>query len=118
MKFLWNGEASGSRTLFKNANGGLHHFRFINDAGTAVVNTTSSTMTLELYADVKRSAAAVASLSLNDTAVANELTSGYQKEELLQAVMNFGPGTYFAFAKYVNGSVTDISTNYFTVVIR
>lgn len=117
MKFLWNGDADGTRTFYKNANGGTQRFRVLTDVGD-IVDLTGDTTTLEIYADTRRSAAAVASLALNDSMTADELTSGYQLEEFLQAVMTFGPGTYYAFLKNVNGGASLLSTNYFTVVIK
>lgn len=100
--------------LFKGADRVLTNVRLINTDGTPV-NLTGATATLEIYASVDRKAAAVASLTLTTVTAA----AGSMSITPTIANINFGPGTYYMFAKHVvtSGTVVTITKNYFKLVI-
>jgi len=100
--------------LYKGADGAAIIMRVINDDGS-LLDTTGSTVTLELYTDTVRTAASVDSLTPAVTAA----TSGHLTLTPTAASINIGPGIFYAFAKRVvtAGGATTISQNYVKVVI-
>lgn len=115
MRFVF-GKILGNESfkLFKAADAPLINVRLINDDGTPL-NTTGSTVTLEVYSSVDRKSAAVKSLTLATVAAA----AGAMSLTPAVASIDFGPGTYYAFVKHVltAGSVVTISTNHVKLVI-
>lgn len=115
MRFVF-GKVLGNESfkLFKAADAPLINVRVINEDGTPL-DTTASTVTLEVYSAVDRKAAAVKSLALATVAAA----AGALSLTPAVATMDFGPGTYYAFVKHVltAGSVVTISTNHVKLVI-
>jgi hypothetical protein len=115
MRFTF-GKVLGNESfkLFKAADAPLINVRAINDDGTPL-DVTASTVTLEVYATADRKAAAVKSLTLSVVTAA----AGALSLTPTVALMDFGPGTYYAFVKHVltAGAVVTISTNNVKLVI-
>jgi hypothetical protein len=115
MRALVNGEEGGALTLFKGADASLN-LMLLNDDGTIPANLSSDTIALEFYADARRSAAAV----FSKAAVVGTLAAGLYTVSPTAADMNFGPGTYYAFAKRTQdetGTPVTVSKKYVTVTI-
>lgn len=115
MRVLINGLVGTDPTikLFKAADASDVLVRLMNDDGT-VIDVTAGTNTLEFYTTANRSIAAVKSQALTTVTA----TAGHTKFTPSIAGVNFGPGTYYAFAKRVDGTGNvSISKNYYKFVI-
>jgi 1-deoxy-D-xylulose 5-phosphate reductoisomerase len=105
---------SDTLKLFKAADAPLITLRLINDDGSPV-NLTGATATLEVYTTADRKIAAVASPALTTVTA----TAGAMSLTPTIAMINFGPGTYYAFVKHIvtAGTIVTITKNYFKLVI-
>lgn len=114
MRFILNGMLQEDATLklFKGADGDLVNVRVLDDTGEPN-DCTGDTVTVELYASKDRNAAAVKSIATSDV----DDALGALSFTPTPAIVNFGPGTYYAFLKHVAGSVTTISANHYKVVV-
>ena len=114
MKFLIKGLSAPQDVLklFKAADAPDIPVRILDDTG-APVDLTTATITLECYTLVSRSTAAVKSFATTLVTAA----AGESKLVPTIAAVNFGPGTYYMYAKSVDGAVTTISTNYITLKV-
>lgn len=113
MKFLINGKSAPADVVLVNkaADGVDIPVRIFNDDGSPI-DLATGTLTIEVYDLVSRKNAATKSYATSTVVAA----AGAGKVVPTVAVNNFGPGVYYAFAKFVvtSGGAVNISSNYVT----
>lgn len=114
MKLILGGKSLPQDTLkiFKAADALAIPLRVLDDTG-APINLTGHTVTLECYASPLRSAAAVKTLS---TTVVDATAGAHQLLPVVSSI-DFGPGTYYVYAKTDNAGAISISQNYITLKV-
>ncbi len=88
----------------------------LNDDGTIPAALAADTVTLEVYADASRSAAAVAS----HTCAVGTVAAGIFTIAIAFGAMSYGPGTYYVFAKRLQddaGTPVHFSRKYCVLVV-
>lgn len=116
MKFLLNGKSASSDIVLvhKAADNLDIPVRIFADDGTPI-DLATGTLTVEVYDMVQRKNAASKSYATTTVVAA----AGAAKVVPTVAANNFGPGVYYAFAKFVvtAGGAVSISTNYVTLKV-
>ena len=114
MKFLINGKSAPSDVVLvhKAADGLDIPVRIFNDDGSPI-DLATGTLTLEVYDLISRKNSATKSYGTTTVVAA----AGAAKVVPTVAANTCGPGTYYAFAKFVvtSGGAVNISTNYVTL---
>lgn len=116
MKFLLNGKSVPADVvlLHKASDDADVPIRIFNDDGTPI-DLSTGVLTLAIYDTANRKNAAVKSYATTSAVEA----AGTATITPTVAGNNWGPGTYYAFAKFVltSGSLVSISSNYVTLKV-
>jgi len=114
MRALINGVEGGTVVLFKTADAVLPAINLIPDNGGVLV-LTGGTATLEIFSAKTRTG----TVALSAAAALTVAAAGHITVTLTDTQMTFGPGTYYAWVKFVDsGSLISYSLVPFTLEIR
>lgn len=103
-------------TLVLLSDGDLGPTAALTTARGTPLDLTADTVSVEVYDDVTRKNAAVASLSATISATP---TAGLATATVLPAALNFGPGKYYAFVKRTEnvGTTVEFSRRFTTLQV-